>query len=91
MLKAKIDMQDGIWNNAHGFIIRFLDKAISFLMESRFPIKRISDFRAPDRWWISTRIIHPTVSGKKGVCEKSHEYIRYFLPKGSSFADLDAP
>ena len=26
---------------------------------------------------------------QKGTCEKNHEYIRYILPKGSSFADLD--
>lgn len=26
---------------------------------------------------------------QKGACEKNHEYIRYILPKGSSFSDLD--
>ena len=26
---------------------------------------------------------------QKGICEKNHEYIRYILPKGSSFAKLD--
>ena len=26
---------------------------------------------------------------QKGICEKNHEYIRYILPKGSSFAGLD--
>lgn len=26
---------------------------------------------------------------QKGACEKNHEYIRYILPKGSSFAELD--
>ena len=31
---------------------------ISCLAESRFPIKRNSDFHAPDRRWISPRIIH---------------------------------
>ena len=31
---------------------------ISFLTESRFPIKRNCDFHTPDRWWISPRIIH---------------------------------
>ncbi len=30
---------------------------ISCLAESRFPIKRNSDFHTPDRRWISTRII----------------------------------
>lgn len=31
---------------------------ISCLAESRFPIKRNSDFHAPDRRWILPRIIH---------------------------------
>ncbi|MBO5196960.1 MAG: hypothetical protein J6B85_00335, partial [Lachnospiraceae bacterium] len=35
----------------------FIDKTISFLVESRFPTKRNSDFHAPDRCWISPRII----------------------------------
>jgi IS30 family transposase len=26
---------------------------------------------------------------QKGACEKNHEYIRYIIPKGNSFADLD--
>ena len=30
---------------------------ISFLTESRFPIKWNCDFHTPDRWWISPRII----------------------------------
>lgn len=28
---------------------------------------------------------HPYRSGEKGHCEKNHEYIRYILPKGTSF------
>ena len=28
---------------------------------------------------------HPYNSGEKGHCEKNHEYIRYILPKGTSF------
>ena len=35
---------------------------ISFFTESRFPIKRNYDFHTPDRWWISLRIIHYTVT-----------------------------
>ena len=31
----------------------------------------------------------PRASQQKGKCEKNHEYIRYFLPKGRSFRDLD--
>ena len=30
----------------------------------------------------------PTHLGKKGSIEKNHEYIRYVLPKGTSFAGL---
>ena len=30
----------------------------------------------------------PNASWQKGVIEKNHEYIRYVLPKGSSFDDL---
>lgn len=39
----------------------------------------------------STTIFYcdPYCFWQKGACEKNHEYIRYFLPKGSSFADLD--
>ena len=36
---------------------------ISCLAESRFPIKRNSDFHAPDRRWISPRIIHRALTG----------------------------
>jgi IS30 family transposase len=32
---------------------------------------------------------HPYSSYEKGSCEKNHEYIRYILPKGTSFADLN--
>ena len=31
---------------------------------------------------------HPYNSGEKGHCEKNHEYIRYILPKGTSFESL---
>ena len=31
----------------------------------------------------------PGCSGQKGALEKNHEFIRYFLPKGTSFRDLD--
>lgn len=31
---------------------------------------------------------HPYSSFEKGACEKNHEYIRYFFPKGSSFSFL---
>lgn len=31
---------------------------------------------------------HPYASFEKGACEKNHEFIRYFLPKGSSFSFL---
>ena len=31
---------------------------ISFFPESWFPKKRNINFHAPDRWWISPRIIH---------------------------------
>lgn len=31
----------------------------------------------------------PRASQQKGKCEKNHEYIRYYLPKGTSFIGLD--
>lgn len=30
----------------------------------------------------------PNRSDQKGACEKNHEFIRYFLPKGTSFKNL---
>ena len=40
----------------------------------------------------STTIFYcdPYCFWQKGACEKNHEYIRYFYPKGSSFADLNS-
>ena len=33
-------------------------------------------------------LLHPSCSWQKGSIEKNHEYIRYILPKGTSFASL---
>lgn len=44
-----------------------------------------------DRWGeIRTRIFYcdPCRSNQKGALEKNHEYIRYVLPKGTSFVNL---
>lgn len=44
----------------------------------------------PETGEIRTNIFfcHPQCSGEKGSCEKSHEYFRYILPKGTSFDSL---
>ena len=69
---------------------------ISCLAESRFPIKRNSDFHAPDRRWISPRIIQinklmPPVSRfggsgrakkKQGVIEKLKAFFEKYFGLG---------
>ena len=42
---------------------------------------------------IHTRLFYcdPNASYQKGMLEKNHEFIRYILPKGSSFDDLHQP
>ena len=36
----------------------------------------------------NTKICEPRMSNQKGSLEKNHEYIRYVLPKGTSFDEL---
>lgn len=77
-----------------------LEKAMGTLMFCRlFPIiltDRGTEFSNPDALetgtdgTIRTSIYYcdPMASGQKGSLEKNHEYIRYVLPKGSSFDAL---
>ena len=50
--------------------------------------ERMEDLKDEDR---RCRIFYcdPRASQQKGKCEKNHEYIRYYIPKGSSFGFLD--
>lgn len=61
---------------------------ISCLAESRFPIKRNSDFHAPDRRWISPRIIHRIL-----LHTHKHVKIRRFYPQndGNFMCDVAIP
>jgi len=56
---------------------------ISCLAESRFPIKRNSDFHAPDRRWISPRIIH-------NYCINQEASLKAFLEDGDIPMDNNA-
>ncbi len=46
---------------------------ISCLTESRFPIKRNSDFHTPDRRWISPSIIHRMMRQAQEVGEQAYQ------------------
>ena len=63
------------------------------LSRIRYKTDRGTEFSNPDALEIGTDGIirtsiyycDPMASGQKGGIEKNHEYIRYVLPKGSSF------